>query len=80
MLRSYLLAGAALPCLSLAVPALAQTSSSTDTPAPSAAWQPVDVGSDIVVTGYRYLDADTSGITNLPLPVENGVNRSVTCV
>lgn len=70
MLRSYLLAGAAVPCLSLAVPALAQTSSSTDTPAPSAVRQPADAGSDIVVTGYRYLDADTRGITNLPLPVE----------
>ena len=25
---------------------------------------------EVVVTGYRFLDADTSGITNLSLPIE----------
>lgn len=35
--------------------------------------------SPIIVTGYRFLDADTSGITNMPLPVEK-VPQSISLV
>jgi iron complex outermembrane receptor protein len=34
------------------------------------AQQPAGTLPDLVVTGHRFLDQDTSGITNLPLPVE----------
>jgi len=70
MLRSYLLAGAVAPCLLFAEPALAQASTSTAAPDPTATQTSADASSEIVVTGYRYLDVNTSGITNLPLPLE----------
>ena len=34
---------------------------------------------EVVVTGYRFLDEDTSGITNLPLPIEK-VPQSISLV
>lgn len=79
MLRSHLLAGAAAPCLLLAAPAFAQISSSNAAPDPSAARQPAGTSPDIVVTGYRFLDADTSGITKLPLPIDE-VPQSISLV
>jgi iron complex outermembrane receptor protein len=52
----------------LATPALAQE------PGPAASQ-----GDEIIVTGYRFLDADTSGITNLPLSIEK-VPQSISLV
>lgn len=72
MLHIRLLAGAALPRLLIAAPATAQVSTAAAAPGPSASQPPAETkaDADIVVTGYRYLDVDTSGITNLPLPIE----------
>jgi len=41
--------------------------------------QPADTLQPIVVTGYRFLDANASGITNLPLPIEK-VPQSISVV
>ncbi|MEC4595227.1 TonB-dependent siderophore receptor, partial [Nitrospirillum amazonense] len=40
---------------------------------------PASASNEIIVTGYRFLDEDTSGITNLPLPVEK-VPQSISLV
>ncbi len=66
---------AALAATMSASPALAQAQ-----PQPQdAAAQPADGGSDIVVSGYRYLAEDTSGTTGLPLPIEE-VPQSISLV
>jgi len=41
-----------------------------DPSAPRAGSNTGDTLQEVVVSGYHFLDADTSGITNLPLPVE----------
>lgn len=45
----------------------------------SAAAAPRSSVSEIVVTSYRFLDADTTGITNLPLPIEK-VPQSISII
>ncbi len=69
MRRALLLAasGLASQLLIMAAPAAAQTTAS----APASG--------DIVVTAYRYLDPETTGITNLPLPVEK-VPQSISII
>ncbi len=76
--RTALLTASALAASTLfwSTPVAAQTS--PPSPAADAAQQPVDV-SEIVVVGYRFLDADTSGITNLPLSIEK-VPQSISLV
>ncbi len=92
-LRPSLLAGSAIVVLAalLSNPAAAQSSASA-TAAQSgagqqptdavtgASQQPTDALEEIVVTGhYRFLDKDTSGTTNLPLPIEK-VPQSISLV
>ncbi|MBW4329664.1 TonB-dependent siderophore receptor [Stakelama sp. CBK3Z-3] len=79
---SRFLIAAGISLVALSAPAYAADGDTTAV-APAT---PQDVGSsstndsgDIVVTGYRFLDADTSGITNLPLPIEK-VPQSISLV
>jgi hypothetical protein len=69
MLRSYLIARACTSCLLFAAPALAQAGGSNAAPAPSGTASTAP-GDEIVVPGYRYLDVNMSGITNLPLSID----------
>ncbi len=76
MKSRFLLGASALAFVFGAQGASAQTASSSAS-APSA--QPAKAVSEVVVTAYRFLDADTSGITNLPLPIEK-VPQSISIV
>lgn len=72
-MRNYVMAGvsllALLACANDAwAQATAPTAQQQDT-SPATAAQSINLP-DVTVQGHRFLDQDTSGITNLPLPVE----------
>ena len=77
--RLLLAAGALAASPALCSASAARVGAPTAAPGPGATQQPTDPNAEIVVTGYRFLDADTSGITNLPLSIEQ-VPQSVSLI